>query len=71
MNGIGKNFGIMLANKSSATLDRNIEISGNDIQDYGQWGMYTKYVTGIDIKNNLVHNDNNTSIYLLLWYICV
>ncbi|MFT4876511.1 MAG: hypothetical protein ACI9AU_000238, partial [Bacteroidia bacterium] len=61
VNGIGKNFGIMLANKSSSTSDQNIEISGNDIQDIGQWGIYTKYVTGIDIENNTVHNDNNTN----------
>ncbi|MDC0105338.1 hypothetical protein OAJ52_05110, partial [Bacteroidia bacterium] len=38
VNGIGKNFGIYVANASSYTSDQNIEISGNDIQDIGQYG---------------------------------
>ena len=61
VNGIGKNIGIMLANSTSATAAQNSVIKGNDIQDIGQYGMYTKYVCGIDIEMNDVHNDNNTN----------
>jgi PKD repeat protein len=61
VNGIGKTYGIMLGNQASATADQNNLISGNDIQDFGWYGIYTVNVTGIDIENNLIHNDNNTS----------
>ncbi|MEJ6751510.1 MAG: hypothetical protein QNL27_09245, partial [Bacteroidia bacterium] len=61
VNGIGKNFGIYVANASSYTSDQNIEISGNDIQDIGQYGIYTYYASGWDIDGNIIHNDNNTN----------
>ncbi|MFT6743498.1 MAG: PKD repeat protein [Bacteroidia bacterium] len=61
VNGIGKNFGIMISNPSSFTDDQNVEISGNDIQDIGQYGIYTRHASGWNIENNIIHNDNNTN----------
>ncbi|MFT5056438.1 MAG: hypothetical protein ACI80H_001153, partial [Pseudoalteromonas distincta] len=61
VNGIGKCHGIILGNAASATADQNILISGNDIQDFGWYGIYAKNVSGIDIEKNVIHNDNNTS----------
>ncbi|MFT6383825.1 MAG: PKD repeat protein, partial [Bacteroidia bacterium] len=40
---------------------QNVEISGNDIQDIGQYGIYTRHASGWNIENNIIHNDNNTN----------
>jgi PKD repeat protein len=61
LNGIGKNHGVVISNPTSFTGDQNIEIKGNDIQDIGQYGIYTRYASGWNIEGNNVHNDNNNS----------
>ena len=61
INGIGKNHGIVISNPTSFTSDQNIEVKDNDIQDIGQYGIYTRYASGWNIENNNIHNDNNNA----------
>ena len=60
LNGRGLNFGIYIAN-NSLTSDQNINITNNDIQDIGQFGMYMKKSSGGVFENNTIHNENNNS----------
>ncbi len=61
VNSTGKTYGIMISNPTSFTSDQNVEIKDNDIQDIGQYGIYTRYASGWNIENNNIHNDNNTA----------
>ncbi|MDA8886428.1 right-handed parallel beta-helix repeat-containing protein, partial [Bacteroidia bacterium] len=56
----GKNFGIVMMNPSSFTGDQNIDISNNEISDFGWRGLNLVNVSGIDVTGNDMHNMYNT-----------
>lgn len=71
VNAYGKNYGVVCSQAQSMTSDASNVISGNDMQDLGQYGIYLRYASGYTINDNAIHNENNsnTNTYMYGIYI--
>ena len=56
-NATGAYCGIACNNRDTATADQNILIEDNTIEDFGRYGYYGRFNSGVTIKNNTVKNN--------------